>query len=161
MPVSIPRSCSNIRIMTKQNRLRTMCEAYFVLWKTVRGDVFHAVDMAIGNVERQCQTTASNKKLSLFRKEGRATTLRREFEQTTANTRSKDANKNTWNTKTTKRSLVATLCRDDRYANVGMDRRVRPTIREIKRCLPWGRHDADAISLAIFTPLPLLRGSCP
>ena len=78
--------------MTKQNRLRTLCEAYFVLWKTVHGDVSHAVDMTIGNVERQCQTTASNKKLSLFRKEGRATTLRREFEQTTANTRSKDAN---------------------------------------------------------------------
>ena len=47
-----------------------MCDAYFVLWKTVHGDVSHGVDMAIGNVERQCQTTASNKKLSLFRKEG-------------------------------------------------------------------------------------------
>ena len=118
--------------MTKQNRLRTLCEAYFVLWKTVHGDVSHGVDMTIGNVERQCQTTASNKKLSLFRKEGRATTLRREFEQTTANTRSKDANKNTLNTKTTKRSLVATLCRDDRYANLGADRHFKGESGKLK-----------------------------
>ena len=125
MPVSIPRSCSNIRIMTKQKIGFARAKPIFVLWETVHVDVSHGVDMTIGNVERQCQTTASNKKLSLFRKERRAMTLRREFEQTTANTRSKDANKNTWNTKTTKRSLVATLCRDDRYANVGTDRRVR------------------------------------